>query len=55
MMISEIDFLNEHLIKTEKDFKELILLVEYNYEIECEYADKLNKAQQRQYIFYNEK
>jgi len=54
-MISEIDFILEHLINIEKDFKELILMIGEKYDIECEYAEKLKKVFNRNYSFTSEK
>jgi len=54
-MISEIDFLIEHLYNVEKDFKELLIMICETHDIECENAEKLNKIYCRNFMFYCEK
>ena len=51
-MISEIDFTMEHLYSTEKDFRELLVMVNEKYEIECENAEKHLKAFNRNLVFH---
>ena len=54
-MISELDFISEHLINAEKDLREVVCMISEKHEIECEYAERLKKVFNRSFTFASEK